>query len=497
VRERETKLLVDPDFPVPALDGLDGLQLASEDDVDLRAEYFDTSDLRLTRAGASLRYRTDAGWTVKLPLVASAGPSLVRSEHEFGGEPGIPPAVALDLLRAFTLGVPVRPIAHVRTHRHRIVLTDRRGRRLAEIDDDRVVATAPSRPRCTFREVEIELADDAPGKIGRRIAKRVRRAGSTTPSGVPKVARALGLTEMNRPDDERLVAASAPVADLVTAVVERSVRRLRLHDPIVRLGEDAEGVHQARVATRRLRSDLRMLRSELPEEWTDSLRDELRWLGRQLGRVRDADVLRELLCAQAAWLPASRHDVLDEIVRALDDQRARHRDELLRAMRSPRYDHLLERLLEASHTPPVRDSTASGGANRVAVRVARKQWRRMRRAIKRLGGQPDDPALHRARRRAKQARYAVESLAVVDRSWPEHIAARAEAVQETLGDYQDRVVARTWLQDLARDRPELAFVAGEIAGHLSVEQDGLRRRARRALRAARTRKPSAIRTAKH
>ena len=120
MRERETKLLVDPDFPVPALDGLDGLQLASEDDVDLRAEYFDTSDLRLTRAGASLRYRTDAGWTVKLPVVAGAGPSLVRSEHEFGGEPGIPPAVALDLLRAFTLGVPVRPIAHVRTHRHRI-----------------------------------------------------------------------------------------------------------------------------------------------------------------------------------------------------------------------------------------------------------------------------------------------------------------------------------------------------------------------------------------
>jgi CHAD domain-containing protein len=497
VRERETKLLVDSDFPVPPLDGLDGLQLESEDDVDLRAEYYDTGDLRLTRAGASLRYRTDAGWTVKLPLAAGTETALVRSEHDFGGAPGMPPAAALDLLRAFVLGEPVQPIAHVRTRRHRIVLTDRRGRPFAEIDDDRVVATAPSRPRCSFREVEIELTEDAPGKLGRRLTKRVRGAGPTTPSQLPKVARALGLTEMpplGRGDAR--VPSDAPVTDLVAAVIDRSVWRLRVHDPVVRVGEDPEGVHQARVATRRLRSDLRMLRAELPRAWTESLRDELQWLGHQLGRVRDADVLRALLCAQSAWLSATRHNVLDEIVHVLDDQRARHRDELLRAMRSPRYDHLVGRLLEASHTPPVRDAVASDTASRVAVRAARKQWRRMQRAISSLGRQPDDPALHRARRRAKAARYAVESLAVVDRGWPEATAARAEALQDRLGEYQDRVVARAWLRDLARDRPDLAFVAGEIAGHLAVDQDAVRPHARRAWRAARKRKPASIRASR-
>ena len=90
----------------------------------------------------------------------------------------------------------------------------------------------------------------------------------------------------------------------------------------------------------------------------------------------------------------------------------------------------------------VREPGLSEPARRVAYRASRKQWQRMRRAIAGLGDDPDDAALHKVRRRAKQARYAVEALAVVDAGWPEGIAARAEAVQEVLGEYQDRVVAR-------------------------------------------------------
>ena len=69
---------------------------------------------------------------------------------------------------------------------------------------------------------------------------------------------------------------------------------------------------------------------------------------------------------------------------------------------------------------------------------------------------------------AKQARYATETLAVVDAHWPERVAARAEAVQEMLGEYQDRVVRRAWLEDIAPDRPDLAFLAGELAARSVV-----------------------------
>ena len=73
VRERETKLLVDEAFRVPALDGVaDGLRLGSEQHVDQRAHYFDTPDFRLTRSGASLRYRSDDAWTLKIVATVPA-----------------------------------------------------------------------------------------------------------------------------------------------------------------------------------------------------------------------------------------------------------------------------------------------------------------------------------------------------------------------------------------------------------------------------------------
>ena len=60
----------------------------------------------------------------------------------------------------------------------------------------------------------------------------------------------------------------------------------------------------------------------------------------------------------------------------------------------------------------------------------------------------------------------------------------AEALQEVLGEYQDRVVARAWLEDIAADRLDLAFVAGELAARCSFEQDDLRDRPRAAWKVA-------------
>src|SRR5881396_658751 len=64
MREREAKLLASPGFRLPALDGVvEGVRIASDECVELCAVYFDTPDLRLTRSGASLRYRSEH-WTV-------------------------------------------------------------------------------------------------------------------------------------------------------------------------------------------------------------------------------------------------------------------------------------------------------------------------------------------------------------------------------------------------------------------------------------------------
>jgi CHAD domain-containing protein len=61
------------------------------------------------------------------------------------------------------------------------------------------------------------------------------------------------------------------------------VAHLEAHLPLALSGEDPEGVHQVRVAGRRLRAYLDLLGFRV-------LKDDLRFLVRQAGRVRDLEV---------------------------------------------------------------------------------------------------------------------------------------------------------------------------------------------------------------
>ena len=82
----------------------------SVDEVDQDAVYFDTPDLRLTRAGASLRYRSDDGWTVKVPQ--SNASMLVRDECSFpGDEAEGPPEEAVAFVRALARSAPLGRVA--------------------------------------------------------------------------------------------------------------------------------------------------------------------------------------------------------------------------------------------------------------------------------------------------------------------------------------------------------------------------------------------------
>jgi CHAD domain-containing protein len=95
----------------------------------------------------------------------------------------------------------------------------------------------------------------------------------------------------------------ARLREVISASIAAGVAALVEQDPGIRLGGDSEHVHKARVATRRLRSDLRTFRPVLDRGWVGRMREELRWVGAALGAVRDADVLLEELRSQGASLP--------------------------------------------------------------------------------------------------------------------------------------------------------------------------------------------------
>jgi CHAD domain-containing protein len=259
--------------------------------------------------------------------------------------------------------------------------------------------------------------------------------------------------------------AGSTIGEVIRAAIAGGVDRWLHHDPGVRLGDDDEDVHQARVATRRLRSDLRTFASLLDPTWLAGVRDELAWAADELGRVRDADVLYGRLRRQVGTLPAMDARAGAAVLRKLSAEREVARHDLLAAMDTPRYVALLDRLVQASASVPFGPDAEPGRpAADVLPGLVLRPWRHLAKAVDGLGADPPDDALHEVRKRAKRARYAAEAAVSVVGKDARRLGRAVAAVQEVLGDLQDAVVAEQWLRCLGTPggSVERAFVAGQL-----------------------------------
>ncbi len=489
--EKEAKFELERGSELPGPGTLvKGLGRWSVEKIRQNADYYDTPDLRLTRAGASLRFRSDDGWTVKLPK--QQGDLLERDELVLGlDHPDSPPREAVSLVRALSRSKPLGRVATVRTDRREVRIEDRKGRAVGLIDDDQVRTTAPSARRKSFHEVEFEVADGADPDVVAKVVARLRKAGARPSKQRPKVVRALGKRARRAPD----VVPGAPLgrsstpADLAQSCLANGAHRLVSHDPVVRTDADPEGVHQARVATRRLRSDLRTLRPMLQTARTEPLRQELKWLGELLGAVRDADVLHELLTSKLSVLPEESRDDAAPIAKELERQRATQLATLNRGLESGRYLALLDKLVSAVHEPPLERSHRHPTRRDDAAvkRLADKQWKRLRKAVDELPRDPSDAELHEVRKRAKQARYAFEATAPILGKRARRLAKRLAGLQDHLGAHQDAVVASDWLHDAALRVGDASsgYAAGRLAQSFDVDRSDLRRTWKREWKRAR------------
>jgi CHAD domain-containing protein len=251
------------------------------------------------------------------------------------------------------------------------------------------------------------------------------------------------------------------------------------HDPGVRLGEDPEDVHQFRVATRRLRSDLRAFAPLLDPQPVSEVRDGLRLLGDRAGAARDTDVLTGRLRAKAGQLPQQDAAGVDELIGRLDSQARAARAALLDALRSPAYDQLLDALVGIAREPPIA-TQPPGLAGRPAAALVpglmRRPWRRLKRAARALGTNSPDSEWHAVRIRAKRCRYTAEAVAPVCGRRAKRFAAAIAATQDLLGDHQDTVVAEAWLRDAAATVSAACVAAGELIAAERLERASLRSR---------------------
>lgn len=282
---------------------------------------------------------------------------------------------------------------------------------------------------------------------------------------------------------EPVVAEAAdPPLHQLRASLDQWVRALLSHEPGTRSGEDPEELHRMRVALRRMRSALRAARPLLDTGWADGLRAELGWLGRAFGPVRDADVLLARLRGRAATFGDTGREATEMLLDALVADRESARAAMLVALDSDRYGALAQRLATAVAQPL---PAASGAAAPALLDLVGKEYRTLRKDVRKAGDDPSDDALHALRIRGKRLRYTAELARLGGGKQVGRLVKAATALQDVLGEHQDACVARQRVAQLLDGFGDVVdFDVVFVAGRLVEREEMSRAAARQAWPAA-------------
>lgn len=276
----------------------------------------------------------------------------------------------------------------------------------------------------------------------------------------------------------------------------------RLHEAAAAVrAEESEGLHDLRVAMRRLRTALATFRPLVDRSVTDPLRDELGWAARELGQARDGEVvarrIRELVSAEPVEL------VQGPVAARL--QMAIHRSEragdevVARTLASARYAAVLDRLDALVAGPPWSEQ-----AERPAGQFARKRIHQDLERLLELGRAAyglDDvderaTALHELRKAAKRLRYAAEASRSVTGRKVKRIGKSGKKIQQFLGHHHDSVATREALRRLAaeaNEAGETTFTYGRLHALEQARATEFEKKARKVLDRLQPRPPSSVR----
>lgn len=434
----------------------------------LRAAYFDTPDRRLAEAGLALRLRQEGrGWVQTLK--GAGDHAMARLEHEVAvAKPPRGAAPVLDLSRhdgtpaeqrlAAALGAggaaALQELYRTDIQRTRHRLRVRGGTVELAFDVGEIRAGERSWPVC---ELEIELVSGAPGAVIGVARRWVRRHGlwldvRTKAERGDRLARDVETGEPSK---------AGPLAlddDATVDVAWRAMLRSCLAQVLPNASEVAGGtarpehLHQLRVGLRRLRSGLRFF-----EGWIEPLPEPrvveaVSQLFSSLSDARDADVQATLAPQlQAAGAPP------------LPPLRAGKGVDPVELLREDDTTLLWLDLLAWV----VAERPEAAQPLRLLKPLAARRLKRWHVQVTEVGARFDalaDEERHWLRKRVKRLRYSIEFAA------PLFPARRVEGylkqlrpAQESLGHFNDVVVAQASYRERADEDPRAWFAVGWLA----------------------------------
>jgi triphosphatase len=258
------------------------------------SSYYDTPDQTLARAGFSLHVRRDQNAIVQiLKTTGTRGARMDQNEWKWPLRNDQPdPSLLPNKLMAKQLP----PLTELKE----IFATDieRQTRTLqlesnttieASLDEGTISTSVAAEP---VRELKLELQQGAAGPMY-RLASRLHKEAPLSIIVDRKATRGLRLASGEFPEAQKAVAIKLLASTTGTAafqqVMETGLYHLLINEAAA-LAEGVEGVHQMRVAIRRLRALLALYKPKLDAHNTKRFDAELKRIGRLFGQARDWDV---------------------------------------------------------------------------------------------------------------------------------------------------------------------------------------------------------------
>lgn len=483
--------------------------------------YLDTFDWRLFRHGLSLRLRRaneKLFYTLKSIGKIDAGRAERREiEIEVKGDLVDPTAAPVKEIQMEIAEMiyPRRLIGQlaVRTERQPFLITSQ-AKALIELvfDSSGFLARGFNKPRRARRlfEMEAELRKGPPAEL-ESFRKHLAAAIDLTPSRQSKLETGMDRLGIQFPAKNPPPLLQLKIDDRFDRAVQKifafQIQRLDENIPGVLSDIDTEFVHQARVATRRMRSLIRLFGSAIPEKTGSYFSEELLWLGSIFGGVRDLDVFLLNLPRFKQAVEIAPQRSINTLMQHIMEERLTFFAELKSGLASPRWRLLRSRLIAFTDRAPAKNPSAplaSLPLHRAAPPVITVRFDAVIQQGSRVLAKPDLKNFHKLRIQFKKLRYALEFVSPAYGNSLHPLIEEVVKIQDCLGDLQDTVFTRALFDRLLKRwkgsvlDPRLLFMLGELyelQGEIArakqkefhqiwkqFDQDGLRKTLASALR---------------
>ena len=472
----------------------------------LVSTYYDTPDYALRKCNLVLRVRRDDSRFIQtVKTDALNGQSFLergQCEDDLPGEQPDPAAAN----SSGVLPKQIKPhelrAIFVTSVRRSVLLLEPRPETCVEVAfDEGEIRAANEGATEPLSEIEFELKSGDPTALY-DLASALLDAVPARVDLRSKAARGYRLVEApgEAPSARRL----DPVPLVAGLTVEETLQRVGhaclkvlLSNEAAALADVPEGIHQMRVASRRLRSLLSAMKRMLPEHQYRAVNEELRWLADALGPARNWDVISTSLIEPLTATAAPEVD-FSPLSEAAGRARYAAYDKAKAAIQSPRYARavlLLMRWLECREwrQQPIAERPARLVADigAIASDLIDRQYRKARKRSKRIR-QAGALQRHRLRIALKKLRYTTDFLKpLFNPGQVESFNARVKRLQNDLGDANDvRVAGDLFARlDHGGNRPDdtargAGFVLGWHKKRLAHREASVQKHVRRFRRVA-------------